>query len=733
MSPPFRDGISSAATIAAKIPDAQALAAAMNPAAPKVALQSHLDLTPEREAMLFAFAKQQREKIMSDGGCSSVQDLSTYAHGVAAASADPFMLGNLPRLHWERRALFLLTAEDKMEWRRTMYPGTIFQKSNLAVPMARRIANGLIAKSAKAILGSSPVFTAKEKNSGADQRMSVNAQKLINSKSDERNLNNAIRIALQQSFYLGEAVVKVTNTRDMTLWRRKEEVMVVKTPNGLQPILGADGLYITKSDLIKTAENGIPVLARDGITEIPSGSQFMAGKWANMMVHYEGPDAEVLDFRHIIASPSEPDLQTAPYVCHIYRTTAEKLAAQFRWGDGNAMTAKQLLAEAANIAETVGISSVRNGGEDPGATNLRDGDITVYESYMRCDIDGDGVTADVMLIEAELGAGGVVPIMYEYVANVTKTRRRPFVVIRPMPRLNSWTGIGAIEMYLNVQSIVDLMVNRWNYAISGSGTITVYNPAAFIETSGRDGARADLTLNNGALLRLNPGVKLEDAIKRIYLEDNIGQHWKDIMEFFMQLAMNESGVMHANDGGAIGLNSTKTATGVRNMENAGNEMFSVFLGSLEGCLKLLASEWTDTLFKSIPDRDIQEITEDRELTGAQLQRWRYDISIELSTHKNEQQVAAAQQAWPMLKEYYTSPLVVQMKGKPLMEKLFASMQMDCGPDTFTPYSAAVDQQTAQTLMSLTQQLGEGPESAAIMALLTTIEQMTAAATQQPTT
>jgi hypothetical protein len=722
------NGISAAASAAAAIPEAEANRDQMDPRKPRVALRSNLTLTTEKEEELLTFVRNKRDTIKRDTGWISVQDLSSYAHGQAGggSAADPFMLGNLPKLHFERRSLFLLTAESKMEWRRWLYPKTIYERSNLTVPVARRIANGLIAKTTKAVLGTSPVFCAKEKNSGPDQRKATNAQKCIDTKADESSLNDAIRLGIQQAFYLGEAVVKVTYERDITLWKTVEEVMTDAAAN---PILGKDGLYITARDTFQMGEGGIRVLARDGVTVIPDGAAFTRGSWANMQVHYEGPKASVLDFRHLLADTRELDLQSAGYVCHTYRTTADKLASQFRWNGGNALTVKELFAGAAEISDTVRSSPHKS--NDPALSAVTAGEITIYESYVRCDVDGDGVTEDILIVEAELNEGGTtIPVIYEYVANATKTRRRPFFPIRPIPRLNSWTGIGAIEMYEQIQSIVDLMANRWNFAVSGSGTITCYDPEAFEETSGRDGAEADLKLNNGALMRLKPGKILENSIKRIYLEDNIGPEWRDLMQFFIQLAMNESGIMHANDGAAIGLESTRTATGIRNLENAGNEMFSVFLGSIEAGIKQMAVAWTDTLFKTITDEEIREITEDAEATAADFARWRYDITVQLSTFRNEQQLAAAAQAWPLLKDYYASPLIVQLRARPIMEKTFAALQMDCPPDTFTPFSPVLDAETVQMATRVAQQLGSGPESASILNLLAIAEQAAMAAAQQ---
>lgn len=69
--------------------------------------------------------------------------------------------------------------------------------------------------------------------------------------------------------------------------------------------------------------------------------------------------------------------------------------------------------------------------------------------------------------------------------------------------------MGAIELFEKHQLIVDLMANRWNFAVSGSGTVTLYDPEAFEETSRKSGAKVDLQLNNGATLKLKPGKSLE--------------------------------------------------------------------------------------------------------------------------------------------------------------------------------------------------------------------------------
>ena len=353
-------------------------------------------------------------------------------------------------------------------------------------------------------------------------------------------------------------------------------------------------------------------------------------------------------------------------------------------------------AAAAGVEEN---ASGQTGGND--ASPLR-----VYEFYKRTDADGDGMTEDILYVRVKIKEK-TYPLFYDYIENVTETKRRPFSVWRPLPVRGSWTGVGAIELFEKHQLIVDLMANRWNFAVSGSGTVTIYDPEAFEETSGKSGAKVDLQLNNGATLKLKPGKSLENSLRRIYLENPIGDQWKEIMDYFMQLAMNESGATHANDGEALGMQSQKTATGIRNIENSAAVTFEVFMRSLTSGIMDTCQQFTKTAFAGIETDEVVELTgrepaQQFTISPRDVKNLEFTTEVVLGTAKSDQMLQATMQAWPILVEFLNQPLPIQLRGQPLLRQMFTALQLDTSGEMLQPIVSNIDPALMPMLMEFLQ-------------------------------
>jgi hypothetical protein len=111
---------------------------------PRVLFPSDLVLTREQEDKLCAKAKKWFEILDDQLGreetaMESSGDIPTFlaqrAGGGGSGEVKP------ERKFFAKRLLYQLIAENKMEYRALLNPGTIWERSNLVVPLARRIAS----------------------------------------------------------------------------------------------------------------------------------------------------------------------------------------------------------------------------------------------------------------------------------------------------------------------------------------------------------------------------------------------------------------------------------------------------------------------------------------------------------------------------------------------------------------------------------------------------------------
>jgi len=276
----------------------------------------------------------------------------------------------------------------------------------------------------------------------------------------------------------------------------------------------------------------------------------------------------------------------------------------------------------------------------------------------------------------------MMPIFYDHVANVTTDGLRPIEIVRINGIEGRWYGLGIMELFESYQTIVDLMVNRWNFSNSRSGRVDFWSPKNTLEGD-RD---PNLKMNWGQTYSPKPGKKAEDCLETVYLNDIKFEQFQTLVQFFMQLAMNESGVTNANDNQAAGMQSAKLATGIMQIEQSGDELFAPIIEDLAESLGNIINREVDVILANLDEEEafsylngdtagIDTITPD------QVRGLKFKCTIELTTHKNQQILQLSAQAIALVKDYYlNTPPQVQEYVAPLFRDQLRILAPKCNPD-----------------------------------------------------
>jgi hypothetical protein len=277
------------------------------------------------------------------------------------------------------------------------------------------------------------------------------------------------------------------------------------------------------------------------------------------------------------------------------------------------------------------------------------------------------------------------PIFYDYLGNVSPSGKRPFTVVRINAIDGRWHGVGGMEVFENSQQFIDLLVNRRNFAESAAGRTTFWNPSKTLEGQ-RD---PNLILNAGLTYTLLPGSKKEDALDYVVLPEVKGNNLFELMETFMQLMQLESGVVNAMDGQAAGLPSAKLATGVRNIEKSGNEMFSLYLESLEPGLTEVLRTAAGIIYQNMDAEEIFSITEGDarrilSLTPDQVRNLNIDVKLLLTRSKSEQVLESSVQAANLTNQFYQLLPEVQQKARFLYVQALKALQIEQAEEIISP-------------------------------------------------
>jgi hypothetical protein len=643
------------------------------------------ELTREQEADLVNHAMSRKQTLELQMGRDVCAGSGWY--NSPGASGRDAMGTDSPSETWiGKRVLYDLTYRNDMRWRVGLLGG-IFAKTNLVVPAARRICRQMIARAVNYFFATSPWFSAYPV--GAMDRIKADqTDRYARWKMDQAKLQRTEEQAVERAFILGEAVIKTTWANRQQFYKTDAEVLVDADGND---ILGADGDYIMKSDkwILDSVEDpeqpgsGVMIdaelmmLERDGVTPQPPELIFLKKKITRRIVHYKGPEAKVIQFRDFLCPLEAESVQEADCVVHIYDKPVMELADEWKKaipGDATAEERMEANRKAVQMLRMIGNSSGdMNSAQNSEAVDSSSGEhlqsdqtqpiIEIGEFHLRYDADGDGLLEDVFLV---IDLKTRTPIFYDYEANITPDGLRPFSVVRVNEVPGRWYGLGAMEMFQTSQEIVDLWMNRRSFASSASGRVTFWDPSKTKEGT----AQPNLQLNGGMTYTLNTGAKAEEALSVVYLDDNKIEDLQQMIEFFLQLMMNESGVTNANDGNVAGMESTKLATGIRNIEKSGQELFGLYLGHLEPGISESLEKMIKILFANMDQMEVYRYFESGEAGGedssqmmeinpGDIANLQINTRILLTRRRGEQVIESNARTIELVEKFYSFPFLIQ--------------------------------------------------------------------------
>jgi hypothetical protein len=654
---------------------------------PRVVFKGGLRLTREQEDALVERAATRFQQLDDELGRS---DTLLTEDGLPAFLAGPMVNehGRQERKFFHKRLLYSLMAENDYSWRPTLHPGSIFAVSNLVVPVCRRIASQSTARAVNYFFGSDPWL--KIDGIGIqDDELAKALQKYAESKLSQNQNHDRLRRSLANCFNLGESVLKVAHTRRSSFFRRRVTCLV--SPDG-KPALALDGQPIEPADQWVEID-GQTVLKRDGATLAPPDMTFAECVLDEEIEHYRGPEIKLLYYRDFLAPLNADTLQSADCVVHILHYTANALAADYMENPGESIEDLQAAIDAIRQAtnsnpEGKAAATYRPELGDTEQPELGTSIMEIGEFCIRYDADGDGYEEDIMLV---MDMTTKTPIFYDYQAAMTADGLRPYFVVVPRPVNGRWYGQGTYEYFDTYQSTIDLMANRRNRNQSEAGRVTFWNPRNTIEGE----ADPSLRLNWGKTYTLREQKKPEDALSVIYLEDNKYDKLTEDIQFFLQLALNESGVQTANDAGLSGLESTKLATGIRNIEKTAQEMFAVCISDLEGGLTQVANAFVHCLYGNLDDGDLHEYFEGNippSMATRDIRHLKFDVHVLLSRYKDEQMLASSTQAIQVVKEYYSLPPNLQAVLQKFYADILSALQVKNAENYLIPQPFSVPAQ-----------------------------------------
>lgn len=719
----------------------------IDPNAPKVPFQTALKLTGGQEKKMIEHAFKRMKDISAESGRDQTLNPIWWNNATWGASVALASQGLLPTgdTFMGKRSRYDATFLNDVSWRPfTMGPDTIFNTSNISVPLVRRICRQMIARAKNSFFGSDPWFSINpapvpEYDPQDDAGRALRIERFCRFKLDESHSREDKERAISRALILGECAVKTSYVvRDQMF---NIEATVLHSVEG-QPVRAADGNVITADDKWVDKEDGLgtKVLARDGVTEQPMAPIWQTAPLDRRQVLFEGAKSEVIFYKDFLCPMTAKDAQEADTIVHLY----DKPVMEFvdlvvkrgmvgdtspeRVGAAQKMLAlvQQLNDNSPAPKAAVGMELRPNDHYASTPSIETGGPVSEFaEFYMWFDANGDGIAENIMLIADRKT---MAPIFYDHVANVTTDGLRPIEIVRINPVEGRWYGMGVIELFESYQTIIDLMVNRWNFSQSRGGRVDLWTPTNTLEGD-RD---PNLKMNFGGTYTKKPGMKAEDVIEVVYLTDTKFDQIHEMIEYFSQLLMNESGVTNANDDQAAGMQSAKLATGIIEVAKSGDELFQPIIEDLRGPLKrVLDREISVVLANMNPVEVFNYLEGDTlgidKLTPDDVRGLKFKAKIELTTMRNNAQLQMSAQAAALVEKFYMLSPDVQQRVAPFYRQQLRILDQKADADQaiqpITPQEPAPEQPKSAVNVSAKLELLTPEERQQIMDKIGVIEKL----------
>lgn len=450
---------------------------------------------------------------------------------------------------------------------------------------------------------------------------------------------------------------------------------VQPVPDAAAQVPGQEEQAVDAAAAQEMQATGKQVLKRDGVTILPEAPFWKEQVIIRQLITFEGPEAPVVYFEDFLCPETATNVQTADLIAHLYDMDVMHVAEMFRGTEGEGDSAiENIQAAVERIREMIGESNLPKAAANQPQADFKESDTAgavsvpicqIAECWLTNDADSDGIQEEIMLI---MDRRNKAPIFYEYTANVTVRGLRPFFPWRPMPVDQRWYGMGSMELFDPEQEFVDLQINRYNFAKSKAGRIDFWNPAATIEGS-RD---PNLKLNHGRTYTLRDGQKKENAYDFAEVPFD-GENLEYLLSLFMQMMQLKSGVVNSGDQQMSGLPSSELATGINEIRDSGEELFSRMLSHLFPGVKAALKCVIDIIYANMNRQEVftyfnGEADEILSLSPEDVRDLSLNVTLELSRTQQRKAIEMGAQAQAAISWFYQFPPELQSRLAPYVRK-----------------------------------------------------------------
>ncbi len=489
--------------------------------------------------------------------------------------------------------------------------GSIYEVSNIGVPLLKAVATSYAAKVEDELLSAEAPFQVKPREDDDKDKAELYGAYWNFEIMDQMGFAKSASEGIAVCCVEGTAIKKRSWRIDRSYFPAIKHAL--HDPNG-NPMMDPDGEHIfedhpvaevepTAVEKFFTAGMAKPrqhVMFGDEVgPELTENHTHEPITVKESITHYDGAESKVIPFEDFICSLNVDSINASPIVGHKYQNRLHEVmervseTANGDTGEESVTAAGWIFANLVKLKDLPDADSSEGGQNTPGLNkpNTKLGEsqssgvgylsndklhkkVNLIECYLKYDIDDDGTLEDIIvLIEAETK----MPLWIVYLVSVYEDCKLPFDVIGFFQVPNRWYSMGPYEYLECAQDFVDRVFNRMNYRTSMSANpITWHKPENFVKPPKRFGP--------GERCQLRGTFNIEQSMGFITMPSMEGVEWQHF-QFFISLIQLTTGVSNAAQGDVSSLPSTQTATGITSIINEGNKLYRMFIRRQQGAME----------------------------------------------------------------------------------------------------------------------------------------------------
>ena len=598
---------------------------------------------------------------------------------------------------------------DRISWKKynnfrddRLAHDSIFDKSNLSVPLTSLVVDHFMARAEDEITGTSPYFKF-DAQGAADEEMAEAYDKYFNWKIEA---NAETRERLEESYlhiFIQRAVVmKAVYEEDVSTWYDRErnalfnnETQEFEEIPGQGPILEGDAQFLPEPNMM-TGETELRLATDPTFQMIPGVHQFQPFPEGvpTQQVRYKGPRSTVIDSDRFLCPSTAESVDKADIIAELYDK-------DLRW-------VREMFMEREWVSYGDYVNKVRKDANPRSETDRNEDrveDLTfdseenpsvpIVECWIKRDVLGTGDPQEFCVFyDSETKQ----IIYYEYVAKLTPDNKVPYSTVSIGKERNRWCGRSLPERIGIFQEYVDKQFNAQSYRNELAA-----NPIIGVNPNAVEDEPEDVELHAGKIFELKDQYTIADFLNFAAIP-NVDVKTQELIDFVFGIVQLWLGVSNMAQGDYQALAPANTATGV---EATLREASKIGRRWMRRIVKGFESHLTKMVQIAMATMDEEEVYEYMEgdvaafavMTPDMIENLNVNARVVLSQDQGQRAIEKANLALQTQERYFQSPPEMRPFMRPMLKRILDAMGYE-RTDELLPQEAPPDPKTEAEIMKM---------------------------------